>query len=50
MDASVVRPLAVAHGGNFSRQRDVEEVRGANSARATATSLSDALVVHVAEN
>jgi hypothetical protein len=50
MATSVVRPLAVAHGGHFIQIKHLDEKRGANGARATAKCLSDALAVHAVEN
>jgi hypothetical protein len=50
MGTSVVRPLAMAHGGHFIQGGHLEEEQGADGARATARCLSDALAVHVAES
>ncbi|HMB02864.1 MAG TPA: hypothetical protein VKP69_03880, partial [Isosphaeraceae bacterium] len=50
MVTSVVRPLAIAHGGNVIQRGYVEEDRGADGACSTARSLSDALADHAAES
>src|SRR5512142_1811042 len=50
MATSVVRPLAVAHGGHLIQIKHLDEKRGANGARATVRCLRDALAVHAVEN